>query len=62
MVKKKCDWCFGDPLYENYHDTEWGVPVYDDQKLFKFLILESFQAGLSLDYNTSQKEEFFYCF
>ena len=47
MVKKKCDWGLGDPLYENYHDTEWGVPVYDDQKLFEFLTLESFQAGLS---------------
>ena len=47
MVKKKCDWCLGDPLYENYHDTEWGVPVYDDQKLFEFLSLEGFQAGLS---------------
>jgi len=47
MVKKKCNWCLGDPLYENYHDTEWGVPVYDDQKLFEFLTLESFQAGLS---------------
>ena len=47
MIKKKCDWCLGDPLYENYHDTEWGVPIYDDQKLFEFLTLESFQAGLS---------------
>jgi len=47
MVKKKCDWCLGDPLYENYHDNEWGVPVYDDQKLFEFLTLEGFQAGLS---------------
>ena len=47
MVKKKCDWCLGDPLYENYHDTEWGVAIYDDQKLFEFLTLESFQAGLS---------------
>jgi DNA-3-methyladenine glycosylase I len=37
----------GDPLYENYHDEEWGVPVYDDDKLFEFLILETFQAGLS---------------
>ena len=43
----KCAWCLGDPLYENYHDTEWGVPVHEDQKLFEFLTLESFQAGLS---------------
>lgn len=45
--KIRCDWCIGDPLYESYHDMEWGVPVYDDHKLFEFLILETFQAGLS---------------
>lgn len=46
--KTRCGWADkGDPLYEKYHDTEWGVPVYDDQKLFEFLILESAQAGLS---------------
>jgi DNA-3-methyladenine glycosylase I len=43
----RCDWCGADPLYQHYHDTEWGVPVYEDQKLFEFLILETFQAGLS---------------
>lgn len=47
MNKKRCGWCVGDPLYEAYHDTEWGVPVYEDKKLFEFLILETFQAGLS---------------
>ena len=46
-MKKKCGWCLGDPLYEAYHDEEWGVPVKDDQTLFEFLILETFQAGLS---------------
>ena len=46
-TKYKCKWCEGDPLYETYHDEEWGVPVYDDGTLFKFLILETFQAGLS---------------
>ncbi|HEU4496327.1 MAG TPA: DNA-3-methyladenine glycosylase I [Flavobacterium sp.] len=45
--KIRCRWCAGDPLYEKYHDEEWGVPVYDDQKLFEFLVLETFQAGLS---------------
>ena len=45
--KKRCGWCLGDPLYEAYHDEEWGIPVYDDDKLFEFLILETFQAGLS---------------
>ena len=44
---KRCDWVSNDDLYIKYHDTEWGVPVYDDKKLFEFLILESFQAGLS---------------
>ena len=46
-VKHRCGWCVGDPLYETYHDTEWGVPVYDDNTLFEFLTLETFQAGLS---------------
>jgi len=47
MNKKKCGWCLGDSLYEAYHDDEWGVPVKDDDTLFEFLILETFQAGLS---------------
>lgn len=47
MKKNRCDWCEGDPLYEAYHDQEWGKPVYDDATLFEFLILETFQAGLS---------------
>ncbi len=47
MEKKRCGWCIGDPLYENYHDQEWGVPIFDDRLLFEFLILETFQAGLS---------------
>jgi DNA-3-methyladenine glycosylase I len=47
MQKHKCGWCIGDPLYEAYHDTEWGVPLHDEQLLFEFLILETFQAGLS---------------
>jgi DNA-3-methyladenine glycosylase I len=44
---KRCDWCSGDPLYQQYHDTEWGIPVTDDTTLFEFLILEGAQAGLS---------------
>lgn len=47
MTKQRCAWCGDDPLYIAYHDTEWGVPVYDDQTLFEFLLLETFQAGLS---------------
>lgn len=45
--KKRCAWCEKDDLYRDYHDNEWGKPVYDDDKLFEFLILETFQAGLS---------------
>ncbi len=45
--KKRCGWCEGDDLYEAYHDEEWGVPLYEDDRLFEFLILETFQAGLS---------------
>ena len=47
MQKTRCTWCGNDPLYMEYHDTEWGVPVYDDATLFEFLMLETFQAGLS---------------
>jgi len=47
MEKQRCSWPKKDPLYIDYHDKEWGVPVYDDQTLFEFLILETFQAGLS---------------
>lgn len=47
MKKQCCGWCVGDPLYEAYHDQEWGVPVTDDATLFEFLVLETFQAGLS---------------
>lgn len=43
----RCGWCGNDPLYVKYHDEEWGKPVYDDQTLFEFLILEGAQAGLS---------------
>ncbi len=45
---KRCAWAEGKgALYERYHDTEWGVPVFNDQKLFEFIVLESAQAGLS---------------
>ena len=46
-MKTRCDWAGTDPLYVQYHDTEWGTPVFDDRKLFEFLILEGAQAGLS---------------
>jgi DNA-3-methyladenine glycosylase I len=45
---KRCPWpTEGDPLYLAYHDQEWGVPLYDDRKIYEFLVLEAFQAGLS---------------
>lgn len=48
MSDNRCSWCLGDPLYEAYHDQEWGVPLKgDDQRLHEFLLLETFQAGLS---------------
>jgi DNA-3-methyladenine glycosylase I len=43
----RCGWCLSSDLYKEYHDKEWGTPVYDDATLFEFLILETFQAGLS---------------
>ena len=43
----RCKWADGSEIYREYHDNEWGVPVYDDRKIFEFLILESAQAGLS---------------
>jgi len=45
--KPRCSWCLGFAEYVTYHDTEWGVPVYDDRIHFEFLVLESAQAGLS---------------
>lgn len=47
MEVKRCVWAGNDPVYQSYHDTEWGVPLHDDQQLFEFLILEGAQAGLS---------------
>jgi DNA-3-methyladenine glycosylase I len=43
----RCHWCGSDPIYVDYHDTEWGVPVLDDRALFEKLVLDGFQAGLS---------------
>ena len=45
--RERCGWCVGDPLYERYHDEEWGREVTDDRTMFEFLTLESAQAGLS---------------
>ena len=45
--QQTCSWPTGDPLLIEYHDKEWGVPLHNDRKLFEFLVLEGFQAGLS---------------
>jgi len=58
MEKPKCNWCKGSPLYEKYHDTEWGVPLFDEQALFEFLTLETFQAGLSWITVLRKREDF----
>ena len=47
MSLSRCAWAGDDPLYQKYHDKEWGVPLHSDKKLFEFLILEGMQAGLS---------------
>ena len=57
-TKERCAWCEKDDLYRNYHDNEWGKPVYDDETIFKFLILETFQAGLSWYTVLAKRENF----
>ncbi len=58
MSKTRCDWGTTSPLYINYHDNEWGVPVHDDRKLFEFLILEGAQAGLSWETVLKKRENY----
>ena len=57
-MKHRCFWVTDNELYKKYHDQEWGVPVYDDKKLFEFLILETFQAGLSWLTILNKRENF----
>jgi len=56
--KQRCAWCEKDDLYRNYHDNEWGKPVYEDETIFEFLILETFQAGLSWYTILAKRENF----
>lgn len=58
ITKQRCAWCEKDDLYRNYHDNEWGKPVYDDATIFEFLILETFQAGLSWYTVLAKRENF----
>lgn len=56
--KNRCAWCEKDDLYRDYHDKEWGKPIFDDQTLFEFLVLETFQAGLSWHTILKKRENF----
>lgn len=58
MEIQRCPWCGSDPLYIQYHDREWGVPVRDDKTQFEFLVLESMQAGLSWHIVLKKRENF----
>ncbi len=60
--KIRCQWVTDDPLYIKYHDQEWGVPIYDEQLLFEFLILEGAQAGLSWLTVLKKRDNYRACF
>ncbi len=57
-MKRKCTWSLKNEKEENYHDKEWGVPIYDDRLLFEFLILEGAQAGLSWSTILAKRETY----
>jgi DNA-3-methyladenine glycosylase I len=57
-MKERCPWPGNDELMIRYHDTEWGVPLHDDRKLFEFLVLDAFQAGLSWSIVLKKRENF----
>ena len=59
---QRCAWANADPLLTVYHDTEWGVPLHDDQRLFEFMILDAFQAGLSWSTILKKRENFWRAF
>ena len=61
-TRKRCNWLGDDPLYVDYHDQEWGVPVFDDKALFEKLILDGFQAGLSWITILRKREHFLNAF
>lgn len=61
-MKSRCAWVSDNPLYINYHDCEWGVPIYDDRLLFEFLILEGMQAGLSWLTVLKKRDNYRACF
>ena len=57
-MKKRCDWPNGNELMIEYHDTEWGVPLHDDRKMFEFLMLDNAQAGLSWQTILNKRENY----
>ena len=57
-IKNRCRWCQKTEIETHYHDNEWGVPLFDDNKLFEFLILDAFQAGLSWVTILKKRENF----
>lgn len=57
-MKIRCDWCESSDLMRKYHDEEWGEPLHNDQKLFEFLVLDAFQAGLSWSTILNKRENF----
>ncbi|MCP6719269.1 MAG: DNA-3-methyladenine glycosylase I [Patescibacteria group bacterium] len=57
-MTKRCEWSTNNDLMIKYHDTEWGLPLYDDRKLFEFLVLDAFQAGLSWNIVINKRENF----
>ena len=58
----RCAWPANDPLMIKYHDTEWGVPLHDDRRLFEFMVLDTFQAGLSWRTVLYKRENFKHAF
>jgi len=58
VAKTRCPWPGADPLYCDYHDHEWGIPLHDDTRLFEMLVLEGFQAGLSWITILKRREHF----
>src|SRR3989441_4264305 len=56
--QQRCSWVGNDSLMIAYHDTEWGVPVHDDQKLFEFMVLDAMQAGLNFRIILQKRQNF----
>lgn len=62
QIIKRCAWCGDDPIYQAYHDHEWGVPCHDDDQLFAMLCLEGMQAGLSWITILKKREAYYEAF